>query len=338
MRVAFLVDAGAEVGWGHLVRCQALAVELEQQGAQVELWVNGGDLGFPEAQLRKTGESAGGTGMAAALLERNDVVVLDLFQPSRVHLAAGGPCLVVCIWDSAGEPDFPCDVLVDPNLSAAGRSPRPPGVVALQGAEYVVLRPQFDRPEPRRITEEANELLVAFGGTPRPALIQSLQKLLARAPAPLCRSLTLVAGVGEVADFHAGGAGWSMRCQVLTGVTDMRAVMARADFAFLAAGTMMYEACATGLPSLVVSLNEGQAREAAAFADRGAVRYLGGIDQASEARVYQGLFELRPRRVREELARRAREVLDGGGRRRVVEAIAAARAQRSAADASCAKP
>jgi len=330
MRVGFLVDAGTDVGWGHFMRCQALAVEFEGRGSQVEFWVNGSDIGFPEQGFRGTGEPTGGTGRLTGLFSRNDVVVLDFFEPSRVHFGESGPCLVVCLWDEAGEPGCSCDILVDPNLSAVGRCPSPAGVMVLRGADYVILRPQFDRLEPRCVREEARELLVAFGGTPRPDLMLAVQEVLSRAAAPVCQSLTVVLGAAKASGVCLDGAASSVQCRLLAGVTDMRAVMARADFAFLAAGTLMYEACATALPSLVVSLNEGQAREARAFANQGAVRYLGGLDQVSEMRLYQGLLEIGSRGVREDLARRAHQVLDGGGRGRVVDAIAAAWAQRRA--------
>jgi UDP-2,4-diacetamido-2,4,6-trideoxy-beta-L-altropyranose hydrolase len=303
-RVAFVLDSGGDVGWGHFVRCSALAVEFTQRGCEVMFIVNGEPPPFAAAEA------------SPALDGRADIVVFDLhpLTPSP-DPDSWDEALIVCIADGA-VPPYRHDILVDPNVGApAGNPPH-----RLAGAPYVILRPQFDHVSAPRIRESPERLLVSFGGTIQPDLLERVSAAIeARADAFLTVELMLPRPVElEI----------PARIAVRSAVRDIERLLAGADAGLIAAGGTMHEACAMGIPCAVVSLTEDQAGEAEALAAREAVLYLGNAERVTDSGIGRALAELAGRSVRERLSRAGRQVIDRQGRRRVVAAILQAAGRR----------
>ena len=257
--VAFLADSGGDAGWGHFVRCSALAAEFRRRDCDVSFLVNGEPPRFADPALTTMSGGQLGSASLLGLAGRPAVTVIDLFQPSPTvveHL--GGAGFVVAIIDG-DTPSFPHDLAVDPNLSAHPTS----CPSRLAGARFVILRSLFDDPPERVNADPAGELLVSFGGTARGPLLQTVISALKRS-GDAFGQVTVFVGGGEFAHPPVGGICFKQPD------SDMSLVLAGADAGIIAAGTMLHEACATGLPCAVVSLGPEQAAEAAALAARGA--------------------------------------------------------------------
>jgi spore coat polysaccharide biosynthesis predicted glycosyltransferase SpsG len=104
-------------------------------------------------------------------------------------------------------------------------------------------------------------------------------------------------------------------------VDDVCSLLIDADIGIISAGTALYEAAVTGLPVLVVSLNESQAREARIFQDKGAAVYLGDARKLNVECLMKGLKGLTDRDERQRMAEKAQASVDGQGRKRVAEAV-----------------
>jgi spore coat polysaccharide biosynthesis predicted glycosyltransferase SpsG len=97
-------------------------------------------------------------------------------------------------------------------------------------------------------------------------------------------------------------------------------LMTKADLAILSGGSITWEKCVLGLPSLVVEIAANQRGAAAALAANGAHRALGAahsLDPGSYARALEtiGVEELPP------MTARAAAICDGAGARRVAASI-----------------
>src|SRR5690606_7186543 len=73
------------------------------------------------------------------------------------------------------------------------------------------------------------------------------------------------------------------RCHVHVDAADMAGLTAGADLAIGAAGGAAWERCALGLPSLVLTVADNQADNAAALAAAGAAEVLGRAEHVREA-------------------------------------------------------
>jgi spore coat polysaccharide biosynthesis predicted glycosyltransferase SpsG len=269
--VSFVLDTGADVGWGHYARCSALAREFALRGCEVGFVVNGEPPPF----------AAGTASLAPG--GPADIVAFDLHpRTPDPNPDAWGEALIVCIADGV-VPSYRHDVLVDPNVGAAPAAPPE----RLAGAAYVILRPEFDHVGAPTIRDTPERLLVSFGGTIRPTLLdRALAAIEAHADAFATIELVVPGSTAVEA---------TSRVAIRSEVRDMERLLAGADAGLIAAGTTMHEACALGLPCAVVSLTDDQADEAEALADLGAVRYLGNAEQLSARGIDQALTELTAR-------------------------------------------
>ena len=105
-------------------------------------------------------------------------------------------------------------------------------------------------------------------------------------------------------------------------VADMASLMGEADVAILAAGTLAYEALASGLPGALIGLDESQSWEAAEIAHRGAAIYVGTAADLDRSVVDAALQQLASPRDRAAMSACAQALVDGTGRARVADAIA----------------
>jgi len=123
----------------------------------------------------------------------------------------------------------------------------------------------------------------------------------------------------RVQQFCAAHDGFELHCQT----AEMAKLMGQADLAIGAGGTTMWERCAMGLPSLVITVAGNQVPSTAAMADQGLLRYLGShtaVSQSMIAHALLGLLEDRVEAMR--ISARSAELVDGLGAWRVARCMA----------------
>lgn len=317
--IVLVADCGGDVGWGHFVRCQALAQELRGRGCDVELYVNGELPAFGRAGgAHATGQPHGSAGSLSPAFDGADAVVLDLRQYSATTRDGLPRTALVATLVDGQDPPFASDLTVDPNVGAkpATSSSR------LAGPEYVILRPELDGATARNAAPPSGSLFVSFGGTERGELIS---RVLAAA-APVFPHITVVAPTALVGS--RGDNRSAAKVSWLTSVRDMGELLLGVEAGLISAGTLLHEACATGLACAVVALSPDQELEARAFAVRDAILYLGPFAELTDQRLRSGLVSLGDSSLRARLAGRARRLVDGRGRARVADALLARLADR----------
>ena len=307
--IALLVDCGGDVGWGHFVRCDALASELRDRGCDARLFVNGELPPFAgEDTATVTGQPAGSF---LPPLEA-DAFVLDLRRYSRVQRDdLPRTPIVVTLVDDPDSP-FESDLRINPNVSARSST----GAALLSGAEYVILRSEFDA-VPAPTERVPDSLVVSFGGTERGPLLGRVLAAASSLEPAFAEVVAVVPSRRAVLGSTASNVSWR------SGVSNMSELLLGVEAGVIAAGTMLHEACATGLPCAAVALNSEQELEARALAERGAVLDLGAVEELTDAKIESALLSLRDAPIRAQLSNRARQVVDGGGRKRVADALLA---------------
>jgi UDP-2,4-diacetamido-2,4,6-trideoxy-beta-L-altropyranose hydrolase len=320
IKIAFLVDCGGAVGWGHFVRSHALAAELQESGALVLLAVRGFVPTLAAAvPLRIVAPEESVDFMRSSFVDA-DLVVLDLFdwRPEELTVAQRHrTALLACIRDKT-EPPVAFDVWIDPNVSSGSVAGTLAGPTVLAGSDYVILRREFDALPSRAHAEVPQRLLVAFGGSDQSRLIELLIEALGANDLPF-REIIVVLGGSRAPSAAPDG----IELRALSHVHDMVTLYQWADLAVLASGTMFYEAAAAGLPCAVIPLNNEQRVEANAFAACGASLDLGDATAVRPAMIAAALRLTTGRMSRQSLALAARRTLDGGGRKRVAETLLA---------------
>jgi spore coat polysaccharide biosynthesis predicted glycosyltransferase SpsG len=248
-------------------------------------------------------------------------VIFDLpeFSPGLLE-SVEPPQVSVCIDDWNGLL-FDCDVVINPNANREFVHRVAPHTRYLQGQSYVILREQFKGLPPRRCEEVASHLFTALGGNDCVNLILRVVHFLKRSAGSLFRKFTVVAGDGFGFQTLSEAVQGDGRFEILHGVEDMGTLFSSSDIGILASGTLLYEAAATGLPSLILSLDEPQAREARFFSAEEAAHYLGPAENLKSEMLTEGLVALTGRERRQRMADRSQSLIDGKGCKRCVDVI-----------------
>jgi spore coat polysaccharide biosynthesis predicted glycosyltransferase SpsG len=302
VRALFRVAAGSRLGFGHLVRCRALARALDVVASQVSL--------RGAAHARRTARRFGlrlvaGSPHAVLRRVRPDVLIID--DPSRA--AAASWCRaaralrvpVVSIHD-LGKAFCGADLAIDGSIVIPGSAPR--GL--LSGTQYAVLDSSVC--DARGMPRDPNSILIALGGGPRVGLALRIAEALRDA-----RSELRV----RIAGGFAGRGAASRYGIVCLGPQDgLAAELARCAVAVTGGGVSLYEAAALDTPVVSWPVVAAQHRTVVEFQRRGlATTVLPGPRRV--ARVVNAVLAA----IADTSRRRSSEAVDGLGAARVAAAI-----------------
>ena len=338
MKLFIRADGSRALGFGHLMRCHALAQEAGRRGIDVCFLTRPSDrTGF--AKLTALGERA--VPLAGPEDPRSDLVA----SLGAMRLGTGDDNLrsALLVTDHNGLDaawirgareagpivvslnDLPrirysSHLVVNGNLGA-DKLPyeTEPGVRLLLGPAYFFFRDEFLAPGLVRTDqpEVARRVVVTLGaGDPRNATRQVLEALEGAGEA---LEITLVVGGAyEHLESLEGAAARSRhRVTIARDLAATARVFAGADLAVCAGGSTAYEMAILGVPAVVLILSETQANAALALDAEGVMLCAGA---PSSARILDAVESLRrDGKRRREMAERGKALFDGLGRARVLQ-------------------
>ncbi len=318
LRVLFCAPAGPRRGFGHLMRCLALARAM---GVRPLIALRG-TRRTADAALALGAELLAPPSPSAISAIQPDVVIVDDPVASQgrrwVEAARRAGARVTTVHD-LGLGWSQSDLAIDGSIARAVRAPR---ARTLSGTRFAVLDPALaghaaSRQELGRTRQpHRRTVLIALGGGPRRHMALAIAQ-------------SIAALVPDVQIRIAGG--FVVPPDVPTGDTRIRWIaprhglareLARADIAVVGGGVSLYEACAIGVPSVGVPVVRSQVPTVMAFARHGAAIAvpLHAGPRLAAARVV-GL--LRDDARQRALSRRSRRLVDGRGAARVAAAVTA---------------
>ncbi len=362
MKVAFRVDANADIGLGHLMRCLALADRLAAAGACCH-FLGYGDVvrasvadrhvfySLPDVPAERLDDvdaegvqdyahwlPGGWRADAAACLDvladigHVDWLVVDHYALDRRWEEMLVPATVrLMVIDDLADRDHACDLLLDQNL-VEGLETRyhlrvPAGCRQLLGPRYALLRPEFAAIRPaaqgRPTLAGVKSILVMFGGADAVDLTSVAVAVL--------REIAYAGSVNVVVGpLYANVAALRKSLAALPGAIlhvaprGLADLMAGADFVVGSPGVSSWERCVLGAPAAVVTVATNQAQIATALAKVGAHWHLGAVGRGTFDALKAALtLALHSPDSLEGMRRSAFAVCDGLGTDRVARHLAA---------------
>lgn len=333
-KVWFRVDTSSKIGSGHLFRCLALAEAIKSAGTEVAFLCRelpghlASIIPFPVTMLPAYDEDAGfpwseDAALTAAKIS-GDILVVDHYSIDarwEKKLRQGERRLLV-IDDLANRP-HDCDWLLD-----SGYVPRAeyrydgllsPGTRLLLGPRYALLRSQFVEARQPRDYLRASRILAYFGAAaPMVCTMRFIEALRG-----LDTDATLLVAKGDPNRTEILAAAARLpKLECLENAENVAERMRDADIFLGAGGTITWERCCLGLPSVVVAVAENQVPSSARLGRRGKVLYLGTAEAASAEAMRAALALLLSSRVlRRSLGQSSLALIDGAGARRAAKMI-----------------
>jgi UDP-2,4-diacetamido-2,4,6-trideoxy-beta-L-altropyranose hydrolase len=333
-------DANVAMGTGHVMRCLALAQAWQDSGGDAVFGMNEplpsiGDRLLSEGMevvpveaLSGSREDAGRTAELAS--DRGAAwIVVDGYHfdaDYQRELKAAG-LQVLFVDDNGHASHYAADLILNQNVYAdeslyPGREPY---TRLLLGSRYVLLRREFRAWQgwKRVIPAVGHKVLVSMGGSDSGNVTAAVIPALQSVPIDGLE-VTVVAGAGNphLESLEAAIRSCNGSFRLVKDAVNMPELMAWADVMLAAAGTICWEICAMGLPSLLVVTAANQRRAADRLAALGAARTLdSGRETIATAAAPILLGLIQSQSSRESLSSKARELVDLAGAARVVSVL-----------------
>jgi UDP-2,4-diacetamido-2,4,6-trideoxy-beta-L-altropyranose hydrolase len=327
-RICFRADADSSIGYGHVVRSGALASALkEHHGLESLLWTRSPvsfDLAMEQRLVPPTVAAEAEGAWIAGQGDTPFVMVLDLWRAPAEQVAGYGsnrPWKLVC-FDDESEIGITCDIRVNPSFGGQETQVVPGTGRYLTGGAHLLLRREFAGLPPHDLRPLPVELLVCFGGSDALDLSGRLVSAWSLNWPAQVRRVTLVLGPGySRAEALVRAVERNPRWLILRAVPAMAHLMQSADIGLFTASTLLYEAVATGLPALLISVNDGQRKEAEEAARLGVAVNLGRAGDLQLPLLADAVSDLLES-DRTRISRRGQALVDGLGCLRIADAVA----------------
>jgi UDP-2,4-diacetamido-2,4,6-trideoxy-beta-L-altropyranose hydrolase len=333
-RILFVVDAGARVGGGHVMRSLTLARALEADGCLVAFLgppAAGGVLDVFAPEMRRLTAASGAARDVARAVgpEAFDAIVFDhygLSEQDHHAIGQGRPALAI---DDLADRPLGVDLILD---SGPGRQAEDyaglvsPQARLLLGPLFAPVRPEFAALRETALAwrgEPVQHILVSMGLTD----IDGVTARIVERLRPRVGEMGLDIVLGSAAPSLPGLAKIARRdprLQLHVDTPHMARLTAEADMAVGAAGSSTWERCTLGLPTLQVIVADNQRAAALAMAEQGAALAADLAAPDFDAQFDRALTRLlRDAELRRSLAQASAELCDGQGAMRAAHAFLA---------------
>lgn len=328
--ILVVVDAGPEVGGGHVMRSLSLAGALTEQGATCRFVASPDAAAIlerfaPEAPQVPAASSAPGDLVAAVARQRFDALVFDhygLAEADHRAMAKGKPALAI---DDLADRRLGADIVVDSGPARRAEDYDgliPDGARLLLGPHFAPVRPEFAALRETALAcrgEPVARVLVSLGLTDLGGITGRLVERLRPKVNDVGIDVVLGAEAPSLASL-AKIARRDTRIALHVDSPEMARLTAEADVAIGAGGSSTWERCTLGLPTLLVVLAENQRAAARTLAEREAALVVDLEAPDFEASFDRALVRLTTDAgLRRRLAAASAELCDGHGGPRVAE-------------------
>lgn len=356
MRILFRADASLQIGSGHVSRCLTLAQGLKARGAQVT-FASRAHKGNLISSIQEAGfevwtlPEPSGLAVKPDLLhsawlgatQKEDVrqVIQNINDPFDWiivdHYALDSTwedlikphCLRLMVIDDLADRNHSCELLLDQNAYLNAQT-RYDGKLSrncrtLLGPQYALLREEFvaSRAQASPRTGKVKRVLVSYGGVDASNETAKAVKVLAALPVDFFEQAHVVVGTNNPhKDEVRKLIGENPRFTFHENTSRLAELMAQADLALGAGGTMTWERCSIGLPALITILSENQrqmSQDGEKLGFQKTVGWYKEIDEASLERAIRGTIQ--DSGSVQKMSRIGWQTVDAKGTERVMEQL-----------------
>jgi len=304
-------DGNDHIGYGHLMRCFAIAQKYIQQGGRVVL------LAAPEYTVIENRIIQAGItvvhleakpGSETDILEtlgnsekfNADWIILDgyHFHASFHHRLKNADKKVLLIDDHGALDYYSADLILNQNIYASANmynSKLSKDSLLMAGCKFCCLRNEFqewiDWKRPK--INNARKIIISLGGSVHESAILKVVralKLLNRHEF----NVTVVTGVSDsyLSSLNKLAKNCLFDIEILTNAQDMADLISASDVAISAGGSTCLELAFMGLPSLIIVMADNQKQLASSLTDFGIAKNLGWHKSLSEIDIKNHILDL----------------------------------------------
>jgi UDP-2,4-diacetamido-2,4,6-trideoxy-beta-L-altropyranose hydrolase len=361
MKVLFRVDASWTIGTGHVIRCLTLAnafrdigiessficrphegnciSQIQQSGYEVKVLIknNSNDKFKKDDGLPLEHESWLGVDWQVDVAEvienitasiSPDWLIVDHYGLDfRWERALRAYCRRMMVIDDLADRSHDCDLLLDqnlvPNMKRRYDTLINVDAIRLLGPRYALLQPQYINSRSHALVRKSKikRIFVFMGGSDIYNLTTKIIQSFIAIERP---DIQLDVVINQRASYARGLREWLQSFKNIflhEALPSLADLIKNADISIGAAGTVTWERCCLGLPSLVISMAENQIPTAKELHRLGLVRYIGRHDSVTNSVIENELLKILEVDDFRQWSQSCMDLVDGGGTMRVINAI-----------------
>jgi spore coat polysaccharide biosynthesis predicted glycosyltransferase SpsG len=257
--------------------------------------------------------------------EKFDLIALDMLdtpEPDMTAIAATGVPLIT--FDDRGPGRKFANAIINILVTEPEPKALPESVELLEGGDYVVLDPAFNRsawPATKQEIGPLKRVFVTMGGADAAGLSVKVARALCSVNG--LERVEIIAGPAfpHRAELEAVLTDAPWQGNILSGLPTLMECYQRADFVAVAGGLAMYEVCFVGMPALAVAQPiDHQYELAERLSNAGAMATIGWGVEASVEEIASAINEISADPAwRQQMSQQGMKLVDGEGTRRVAE-------------------
>jgi UDP-2,4-diacetamido-2,4,6-trideoxy-beta-L-altropyranose hydrolase len=335
MKVAFRVDASAEIGIGHLMRCLALSEELQRRGHVCSFLLKAAYAEvlqqikkYKSTAYRIPSKASAQQDLDAVLNYANDNeidwVITDHYNIDASYVKAikhqGFHVLSI---DDTAQMHYYSDVVVNQNIGAEKLDfSVEPYTTPLLGPSYTMLRDELLIREKKKYNDNVKKIVITLGGTdPDNFLLFILQSL-----EEIIQDIDILSVIGpfdpHLATLQAYQKQTDLHLKLLQSPRNMAPIYLQADLAISAGGSSCYELAYFGIPSLIIIVAHNQVSIANELDRQHIGISLGRKNEIHHKYLKEKIKELLENRsLQKHLRQNGRKLVDGKGKNRIVDCM-----------------
>lgn len=283
LKISFRVDSSEQIGAGHLMRCLALADELQQQDHQVtfvcrelkgnlidlikhKVFILPEDVNFQSENLYLDWLGATQEQDAKQTIktfsDSIDLLIVDSYALDEVwHKQLRQFTKRIMAIDDLADRKFDCDLVLNQNLGSQAEDYKKKvsdNCKLLLGCNYALLRPEFSKMRERALkkrksTKEIKNILISFGGSDIDNITYEILQQINDS-----FNVVVILGGASTHNIMIKDYVKDKNIAVIISADNMVELMLNTDLAIGAGGSTSWERCCLGLPTLLYVLAENQ--------------------------------------------------------------------------------
>lgn len=334
INIAFRADGSEQIGMGHIMRCLALAEQLQKYSAKIYFYTRNNKQVIEKVQEKGFQAVIIGNNLLSQEVKEVNVnikknkinaLITDSYDINEAYLdEIKKNVLVLVTVDDLNQMAFPSDLVINGNIYAGDLEYRSKygNTRFLLGPRYVLMRKEFLDVPKRKIRRKVENILVTVGGSDVLNLTPQILKTLDIIDKKLGITVVIGPNFSNVPEIRATAFQMEQEVILVEDANNIKDLMLACDMAVTAGGTTLYELAVTGTPAVVVLQAENQILAAEKMNNKGIIIDLGlGNGDLSGTLKRNIEYLIENYNLRESMSYRGQQLLDGHGCSRCAQEI-----------------
>lgn len=326
-------DINEHIATGHMMRCISIASAAREHGCDVLFIIsdnNGEKLltanGFKYLNLNSNYlELMQGLDTIKKLITNNDILLIDTYSRTKEFMYSLRGYVYTAYIDDMGEQVFNVDCIIcyPPYYKEFDYEKRYKNCNTrfLLGTRYAPLRQEFIECNKKKINPDIENILIVSGGSDpyniTPAVIEEILKT-------ELGNLHITAVCGVYSTYYdelcRKYKSQGTNVNIIPSTPKIKQLFDDADVVITAAGSTLYEICATGTPAISYTYADNQIPNADAFCKLNLIPNIGDVRKTHDfgKRCIKELIRLTNPETRREISVRMQSLVDGNGANNII--------------------